>query len=251
MRNLSIEIVNLNKRFNENFALKNINLQIFEGEILGLLGPNGSGKSTLLKLILGMIKPDSGRITVYGYDSVKDSLKIRKISGYVPEDVRLYEFLTGIEYLEFICKIYEIDNTNLIYDYLKIFEIYDKKDEMIASYSLGMKRKIAIIAALIHKPKLLLLDEPLNGLDPKSARIFKDIILNLKKTSTIIFSTHILEIAQAICDKIAILDKGQLINMVSINEILEISKNKSLEEYFLKITGGDDEIKNLVEILLK
>jgi ABC-type multidrug transport system, ATPase component len=250
MRNLSIEIVNLNKRFNENFALKNINLQIFEGEILGLLGPNGSGKSTLLKLILGMIKPDSGRITVYGYDSVKDSLKIRKISGYVPEDVRLYEFLTGIEYLEFICKIYEIDNTNLIYDYLKIFEIYDKKDEMIASYSLGMKRKIAIIAALIHKPKLLLLDEPLNGLDPKSARIFKDIILNLKKTSTIIFSTHILEIAQAICDKIAILDKGQLINMVSINEILEISKNKSLEEYFLKITGGD-EIKNLVEVLLK
>jgi ABC-2 type transport system ATP-binding protein len=121
---------------------------------------------------------------------------------------------------------------------------------MISSYSLGMKRKLSIIAALIHKPKLLLLDEPLNGLDPKSARIFKDILFELKERTTIIFSTHILEIAQAICDKIVILDKGQIVSLGSLKEILEIAKNKSLEEYFLKVTGGED-IRSLIEVLIK
>jgi ABC-2 type transport system ATP-binding protein len=230
--------------------LKNINLQIFEGEILGLLGPNGSGKSTLLKLMLGMLKPDTGKIIVYGYDVTKDALNVRKITGYVPEDPRLYEFLTGMEYLDFICNVFGVNDTNLVYDYLKIFDIYEKKDEMISSYSLGMKRKLSIIAALIHKPKLLLLDEPLNGLDPKSARIFKDILFELKERTTIIFSTHILEIAQAICDKIVILDKGQIVSLGSLKEILEIAKNKSLEEYFLKVTGGED-IRSLIEVLIK
>jgi ABC-2 type transport system ATP-binding protein len=250
MNNLTVEIINVSKKFNNNFALKDINLKIFDGEILGLLGPNGSGKSTLLKLILGMLKPDTGKIIVYGYDVSKDALNVRKITGYVPEDPRLYEFLTGMEYLDFICNIYGVNNTDLVYDYLKIFEIYDKKDEMISSYSLGMKRKLSIIAALIHKPRLLLLDEPLNGLDPKSARIFKDILLELKKRTTIIFSTHILEIAQAICDKIVILDKGQVVSVASLKEILEIAKNKSLEEYFLKVTGGED-IKSLIDVLIK
>jgi len=250
MNNLTVEIINVSKKFNNNFALKDINLKIFDGEILGLLGPNGSGKSTLLKLILGMLKPDTGKIIVYGYDVSKDALNVRKITGYVPEDPRLYEFLTGMEYLDFKCNIYGVNNTDLVYDYLKIFEIYDKKDEMISSYSLGMKRKLSIIAALIHKPRLLLLDEPLNGLDPKSARIFKDILLELKKRTTIIFSTHILEIAQAICDKIVILDKGQVVSVASLKEILEIAKNKSLEEYFLKVTGGED-IKSLIDVLIK
>jgi ABC-2 type transport system ATP-binding protein len=250
MNNLTVEIINVSKKFNNNFALKDINLKIFDGEILGLLGPNGSGKSTLLKLILGMLKPDTGKIIVYGYDVSKDALNVRKITGYVPEDPRLYEFLTGMEYLDFICNIYGVNNTDLVYDYLKIFEIYDKKDEMISSYSLGMKRKLSIIAALIHKPRLLLLDEPLNGLDPKSARIFKDILLELKKRTTIIFSTHILEIAQAICDKIVILDKGQVVSVASLKEILEMAKNKSLEEYFLKVTGGED-IKSLIDVLIK
>jgi ABC-2 type transport system ATP-binding protein len=249
MNNLTVEIINVSKKFNNNFALKDINLKIFDGEILGLLGPNGSGKSTLLKLILGMLKPDTGKIIVYGYDVSKDALNVRKITGYVPEDPRLYEFLTGMEYLDFICNIYGV-NTDLVYDYLKIFEIYDKKDEMISSYSLGMKRKLSIIAALIHKPRLLLLDEPLNGLDPKSAKIFKDILLELKKRTTIIFSTHILEIAQAICDKIVILDKGQVVSVASLKEILEMAKNKSLEEYFLKVTGGED-IKSLIDVLIK
>jgi ABC-2 type transport system ATP-binding protein len=250
MNNLTVEIIDISKKFNNNFALKNINLQIFEGEILGLLGPNGSGKSTLLKLILGMLKPDTGKIIVYGYDVTKDALNVRKITGYVPEDPRLYEFLTGMEYLDFICNVFGVNDTSLIYDYLKIFDIYEKKDEMISSYSLGMKRKLSIIAALIHKPKLLLLDEPLNGLDPKSARIFKDILFELKERTTIIFSTHILEIAQAICDKIVILDKGQIVSLGSLKEILEIAKNKSLEEYFLKVTGGED-IRSLIEVLIK
>jgi ABC-2 type transport system ATP-binding protein len=250
MNNLTVEIIDISKKFNNNFALKNINLQIFNGEILGLLGPNGSGKSTLLKLMLGMLKPDTGKIIVYKYDVSKDALNVRKITGYVPEDLRLYEFLTGMEYLDFICNIYGVNDTDLVYDYLKIFEIYDKKDEIISSYSLGMKRKLSIIAALIHKPKLLLLDEPLNALDPKSARIFKDILLELKKRTTIIFSTHILEIAQAICDKIVILDKGQVVSVASLKEILEIAKNKSLEEYFLKVTGGED-IKSLIDVLIK
>jgi ABC-2 type transport system ATP-binding protein len=250
MSNLTVEIIDISKKFNNNFALKNINLQIFEGEILGLLGPNGSGKSTLLKLILGMLKPDTGKIIVYGYDVTKDALNVRKITGYVPEDPRLYEFLTGMEYLDFICNVFGVNDTNLVYDYLKIFDIYEKKDEMISSYSLGMKRKLSIMAALIHKPKLLLLDEPLNGLDPKSARIFKDILFELKERTTIIFSTHILEIAQAICDKIVILDKGQIVSLGSLKEILEIAKNKSLEEYFLKVTGGED-IRSLIEVLIK
>lgn len=250
MNKLAIKISNLTKRFDGNEVLKNINLEIYENEILGILGPNGSGKSTLMKLILGMIKPNNGKIEVYNYVSFRNPIEIKKIIGYVPEDIRLYEFLTGYEFLNFVADIYEIKEREKIEEYLKVFELEEKKHELISSYSLGMKRKISIISALLHKPKILLLDEPLNGLDPKSARILKDLIIEMKKEKAIVISTHILEIAQALCDRVIILDKGQIVFLGNVKVLIDMKKYKDLEELFLKLTGGED-IKYLIDMLLK
>jgi len=252
----AVKLMGVAKRYADIVAVDYIDLDVKYGEILGLLGPNGSGKSTALKMILGLVKPDSGSVNVLGIKTEDDPIAVKRQVGYVPEAPRLYEFLTGLEYLDFVGDIYGItvsEKKNRIEEYLEALELEGREGDMISSYSLGMKQKIALISAFLHKPKLLLLDEPLNGLDPRSARIVKDLLRELKPQGvTTIMSTHILEIAQAMCDRIAIMYEGRLLALGNMKELRQKARlpGSDLESIFLKLTGTED-IREVVEALLK
>jgi ABC-2 type transport system ATP-binding protein len=252
----TVELRNVVKRYNEIVAVNNVNLTIKTGEIFGLLGPNGSGKSTTLKMLLGLVQPTAGSVIVLGLDVQKNTVEVKRFIGYAPEAPRLYEFLTGIEYLDFIGDIYGLpteEKRKRISEYLKALELEGREGDMMSSYSLGMKQKITLISAFLHKPKLLILDEPLNGLDPKAARIVKDFLQELKLQGvTTVMSTHVLEIAQAMCDRIGIMYHGEILALGTIEELRQKAKLESsgLEEIFLKLTGTGD-IKAVVEELAK
>ena len=251
----AVVLESVSKSFGRIQAVRNLNLEIEGGMVYGLLGPNGSGKSTTMKMVMGLVKPDSGRICVYGIDVQRDPMKVKKILGYVPETPCLYEFLTGLEYLDFIADIYGLDagiKKAQIEEFLEAFELEGRENEMISGYSHGMKQKIALIAALLHKPKLLVLDEPLGGLDPKSARIVKNLIHKLADDGiTTIMSTHVLEIADAVCDRIAILYQGEKLAEGTSAELREKAQmpKSTLEQVFLKLTGTNN-VKEIVEALI-
>jgi ABC-2 type transport system ATP-binding protein len=252
----AVELKNVTKRYSEIVAVDHVNLTIGSGEIFGLLGPNGSGKSTTLKMLMGLVQPDDGSVTVLGISVWQDPVAIKRIVGYVPESPRLYEFLTGIEYLDFIGDVYSMqpeDKKTRINEYLKALQLEGREGDMINSYSEGMKQKIALISAFLHRPKLLIMDEPLNGLDPRSARIVKDFLQELKRQGvTAVLSTHVLEIAQAMCDRIGIMYQGKLLALGNMNELRQLAKlpDSGLEDIFLKLTGTGD-IRPVVEELLK
>jgi len=253
---LAVELEDVVKHYGEIQALDHVDLAINQSEIFGLLGPNGSGKSTTLKMLLGLVQPDSGTVTVLGMNVQQDPVALKRQLGYVPESPRLYEFLTGIEYLDFIGDVYGMppdEKKNKINEYLKALQLEGREGDMINSYSEGMKQKIALISAFLHRPKLLILDEPLNGLDPRSARIVKEFLHELKRQGvTTILSTHVLEIAQALCDRIGIMYSGKLLALGNMNELRQMAKlpDSGLEEIFLKVTGTGD-TKAVVEELLK
>ena len=252
----AVELQGVVKRYSEIIAVDEVDLTINKGEIFGLLGPNGSGKSTTLKMLLGLVQPDSGEVKVLGIDVQKDPVKVKRLLGYVPESPRLYEFLTGIEYLDFIGDIFGMqtaEKKKRITEYLKALQLEGREGDMISGYSDGMKQKIALISAFLYKPKLLILDEPLSALDPRSARIVKDSLNQLKKQGiTTIMSTHVLEIAQAICDRIGIMYQGRILALGNMRELRQMSKlpDSGLEDIFLKLTGTDD-VRAVVEELLK
>jgi ABC-2 type transport system ATP-binding protein len=252
----AIEIESVVKCFGDTRAVYQVSLNVDHGEVFGLLGPNGSGKSTLMKMMLGLLKPDDGSITVGGFDVQRNPINVRRIVGYVPESPRLYEFLTGIEYLDFVADLYKLSaqtKRERITEFLKAFELEGRENEMLSGYSQGMKQKAAIIAALLHKPKLLILDEPLNGLDPRSAKILKDLIHKLADEGvTTVFSTHVLEIAEAICSRIAIMHEGRVLADGSVAELRSKAgmPGSTLEELLLKMTGTGD-VGEIVEALLR
>ena len=256
MSTVAVDLKNVVKRYGEILAVDHVNLTLTSGEIFGLLGPNGSGKSTTLKMLLGLVQPDEGSVTVLGMPVQQDPVAVKRMVGYVPEAPRLYEFLTGVEYLDFIGDVYGMqpeDKKSRINEYLKALQLEGREGDMINSYSEGMKQKIALISAFLHKPKLLIMDEPLNGLDPRSARIIKDFLQELKRQGvTAILSTHVLEIAQAMCDRIGIMYRGKLLALGNMNELRQMSKlpDSGLEEIFLKLTGTGD-VRPVVEELLK
>jgi len=231
-----------------------VSFSVDRGEILGLLGPNGSGKSTLMKIIVGILKPDAGNIQVLGADVAKDTTAVKKMIGFVPESPRLYEFLTGIEYLDFVADVHELDAASKqerITEFLKALDLEGRENELIHGYSQGMKQKLAIIAGLLHRPQLLVLDEPLNALDPRTARIVKDLVHKLRDDGVpTIFSTHVLEIADAICDRIVIMYGGKILEEGTAQELKTKagSPGSTLEEVFLKLTGTSD-IREIVEAL--
>lgn len=244
------------KRFGNIVAVDQVDLLIKPGEIFGLLGPNGSGKSTTLRMLLGLVQPDSGTVEVLGLDVQKDAVAVKRQVGYVPESPRLYEFLTGLEYLDFIGDVFSVtaeEKKQRINEYLKALELEGREGDMMSGYSQGMKQKVALISAFLHKPRLLILDEPLNGLDPKSARIVKDLLHELKAQGvTTLMSTHVLEIAQAICDRIAIMYQGRILALGSMDELRQKASlpSSGLEDIFLKLTGAGD-TRAVVEELLK
>ena len=252
----TVELQRVVKRYNEILAVDNVDLTLKPGEIFGLLGPNGSGKSTTLKMLMGLIQPDSGAIRVLGMNVQEDPVAVKQLVGYAPESPRLYEFLTGIEYLDFVGDVYGVptaEKKNRVNEYLKALQLEGREGDMISSYSEGMKQKIALISAFLHKPKLLILDEPLTALDPRSARIVKDFLHELKMQGvTTIMSTHVLEIAQALCDRIGIMYQGRLLALGDMKELRQMSKlpDSGLEEIFLKLTGTDD-LRAVVEELVK
>jgi ABC-2 type transport system ATP-binding protein len=250
----AVVLSGVSKNFGDKQAVIGLDLTIQAGAVYGLLGPNGSGKSTTMKMIMGLIKPTSGSLRVYGVDPQVDPLAVKKMIGYVPETPRLYDFLTAYEYLDFICAIHGLDTKQQeprIREFLEAFELTGRENEMIGGYSHGMKQKVAIIAALLGKPRLLILDEPLGGLDPKSAKIMKDLIHKLAGEGvTTIFSTHVMEIADAVCDKIGILYNGKKLAEGNASELRAMSgmPGSTLEEVFLKITGSSD-LKPIVDAL--
>ena len=256
MNGVAVELKNVTKRYNEITAVDNVSLVIKEGEIFGLLGPNGSGKSTTMKMLLGLVQPDEGAVNVLGLDVKHDAVEVKRQVGYAPESQRLYEFLTGIEFLDFIGDIYGMETEekkDRINHYLKALQLEGREGDMINSYSEGMKQKTALIAAFLHKPRLLVLDEPLNGLDPRSARIIKDFLQQLKMQGvTTIMSTHILEIAQAICDRIGIMYQGKVLALGNMDELRKMAAlpGSGLEDVFLKLTGTGD-VQAVVEELTK
>jgi ABC-2 type transport system ATP-binding protein len=251
-----VELKGVVKRYNEILAVDNVDLTLSRGEIFALLGPNGSGKSTTLKMLIGLVQPDSGSVNVLGVNVQENPVAVKQLVGYVPESPHLYEFLTGIEYLDFIGDIYGMQNEekeNRITEYLKALQLEGREGDMINGYSDGMKQKIALISAFLHKPKLLILDEPLSALDPRSARIIKDFLHQLKNQGiTTIMSTHVLEIAQAVCDRIGIMYQGKVLALGNMKELRQLASlpDSGLEDIFLKLTGTDD-IRAVVEELAK
>ena len=252
----AVELRDVTKRYNEIVAVNNLSLTIGTGEIFGLLGPNGSGKSTTLKMLMGLVQPTVGEIIVLGLDVQKQPVEVKKVVGYVPESPNIYEFLTGIEYLDFIADIYVVPTTEKqlrITEYLKAMQLEGREGDMINSYSDGMKKKISLISAFLHKPKLLILDEPLNALDPRSARIVKDFLHELKAQGvTTIMSTHVLEIAEALCDRIGIMYQGSILALGNMDDLRQRASlpRSGLEDIFLKLTGTED-LRAVVEELTR
>ena len=249
-----LQVNGVTKSFGNVRALNGVSFSVEHAEVLGLLGPNGSGKSTLMKIIVGILKPDAGNIQVLTTDVGADPIRVKKIVGYVPESPRLYEFLTGTEYLDFVADVHDLDadtKRQRISESLKALDLDGRENEMINGYSQGMKQKLAIIAGLLHRPQLLVLDEPLNSLDPRSARIVKELIHKLRDDGVpTIFSTHVLDIADAICDRVIIMANGTVLEAGTPNELRTKAgvSGSSLEDLFLKLTGGSD-TRDVVEAL--
>jgi len=239
-----IETRNLSKKYDTKVAVVNLNLLVREGEIFGFLGPNGAGKSTTVKMLTGMILPTSGEALVEGFDVLKDPVEVKKRIGYVPETGALFESLTGWEYLQLIADLHHMDRQvagKRIDEFLHYFGLWDDCHARIQQYSKGMKQKILISAAIIPNPPVLFLDEALNGLDANAALVFKEL---LKKFSaqgkTIFFTSHVLEVVEKICTRIAIIDHGVIIAEGTAQEISASTGQNTLEESFAKLTGVRD-----------
>ena len=229
----------LTKTYCQKDAAKDVSLHIRQGDIYGLIGRNGAGKTTTLKCVSGILPFDEGEITIDGLSIKTQPLEAKRIMRYIPDNLDLYGFLTGVGYLNFLCDIYGIDEATRnerIARYAALFEIESKLGDLVSSYSHGMCQKLALIGALVQQPKLLMLDEPFVGLDPKAAHTLKGIMHELcENGSAIFFSTHVLEVAEKLCNKIAIIKQGKLI---ASGPMEEVRGDQSLEDLFLELTDA-------------
>lgn len=233
-----LKIEHLTKTFGEKKAVDDLSLHIAPGEIYGFIGHNGAGKTTTLKSVVGIQNFDEGEITICGTSIKADPLTCKKQIAYIPDNPDLYEYMTGIKYLNFIADIFGIgsaERMERIHKYADIFELTADLAQPIASYSHGMKQKLAIISAWIHKPRLIIMDEPFVGLDPKAAHLLKGMMREVcDNGGAIFFSTHVLEVAEKLCDKVAIIKAGKLIRSGTMEEV---KGDDSLEEVFLELEG--------------
>jgi len=242
-----IETRDLIKLYGDKVAVDKVSFNVFGGEVFGFLGPNGAGKTTTIKMIVGLLKPTSGSVKVAGYDIQTQSMLAKASSGYVPDTPNLYAKLTGRELLRFVGDLYNLDRSQVAHridELLRMFDLMNAADDTVDSYSHGMQQKASLAAALMHDPRVLVLDEPTVGLDPKSARLIKDILRQLAdRGAAVMLSTHILEIAERMCDRIGIINKGQLIAVGTMDELRTLDKTgqTSLEDIFLSLTGGAEE----------
>ncbi len=231
-------IEHLTKTFGEKKAVDDLSLHIAPGEIYGFIGHNGAGKTTTLKSVVGIQQFDSGRITIGGNSIQDDPIACKKMLAYIPDNPDLYEFMTGIQYLNFIADIFGVEESarqERIRKYADLFELTTDLAQPVAAYSHGMKQKLALISAWLHEPKLILMDEPFVGLDPKASHILKGMMREVCDAGgAIFFSTHVLEVAEKLCDKVAIIKGGKLIRSGTMEEV---KGDDSLEEVFLELEG--------------
>lgn len=246
-----IKLENLTKIYPTVTAVNNISLKVEKGELFGFLGPNGAGKTTTIKMMAGLVKPSSGSIFINGFNMGHVPNEVKKITGFIPDRPFLYGKLTGREFLCFVGRLYAINKDEIIKRLellLYLFEMKDYVDNLIESFSHGMKQRLVMASALIHKPRLLIVDEPMVGLDPKGARLVKKIFREVCSNGTTIFmSTHTLEIAEDMCDRIGIIQNGSIVDVGTVKELRDRtgSEGKKLESIFFKLTGGDE----IVEVL--
>lgn len=234
-----IEIKNFTKSYGNKKVVDALSLTIEKGDLYAFVGHNGAGKTTTIKSIVGIQEFDSGDILIDGISIKKDPLKCKQVMAYIPDNPDLYEHLTGLEYLSFIADVYDMGEkrNKYIKEYSEAFELEKNLGDLISSYSHGMKQKLAIISALIHNPKVMILDEPFVGLDPMSSHKLKEIMMNMCKDGcSIFFSTHVLEVAEKLCNKIAIIKNGKL---VTSGEMKKVIKNKSLEDIFMELESHE------------
>jgi ABC-2 type transport system ATP-binding protein len=236
----ALELKNVTKRFGEKVAVDDLSLTIEPGSFLGLLGRNGAGKSTTLKMATSLVEPTAGSISVLGLDLKTHSLEARRQMGVMPEDMALLELLTGAQYLRFVGRMYGLDDAQIDGRGAELFDTLDLKPgarTLVADYSFGMKKKLALCAALIHGPKVLFLDEPFEGIDAVTNRTIKDILLSLQKRGvTLVLTSHILEVVEKLCPLIAIIDEGKLKGFGTLDELKQGAD--SLESLFVNLVGG-------------
>lgn len=239
----AVDLQGLTKLYGGVAAVDDLWLRVEPGQIVGFLGPNGAGKTTTLRMLTGLLKPTRGVALVAGHDIVRDAIEAKRRIGYVPDGPYLYEKLTGREFLEFVAGLYGVPQAvarRRSGDLLALFDMEEKAGEMIEGYSHGMRQKLGVVAALQHDPTVLFLDEPTGGLDPRSARALKDLLLAMAREGrTVMLSTHVLEIAEQMCDRLAIIDHGRLIAEGTMAE-LRRGGTASLEDLFLRLTGSAD-----------
>jgi len=242
-----IELFHLSKNFGNFHAVKDVTLQIPPGEIFGFLGPNGAGKTTTIRMMAGLMKPTSGRILLDGKDILQQPEEAKSILGFIPDRPYLYEKLTGQEFLEFIADLHGLEAGNSqqkrIGELLNFFDLQGWSQELVESYSHGMRQRLVIAAALLHRPKVLIVDEPMVGLDPKGTRLVKGLFRDLSRKGVSIFmSTHTLEVAEEVCQRMGIINEGRVIALGTMQELREKSKTTDarLESLFLKLTGEEE-----------
>ncbi len=241
-----IKLINLTKRYGNLTAVNNINLEIGQGEVFGFLGPNGAGKTTTIKMMAGLLQPTSGNALIGGYDIQKDPLRAKFITGFIPDRPFLYEKLTAMEFMQFVSKLYDMNRAeNRIAELLELFSLSEWADELVENFSHGMKQRLVMASALLHRPRVLVVDEPMVGLDPRGARLVKDIFKEISSAGVTVFmSTHTLEIVEQMCTRVAIINKGEIIAEGSVADLGRMARmpDSRLEPIFLKLTGGDEGI---------
>jgi ABC-2 type transport system ATP-binding protein len=239
-----IKLINLSKNYGKLIAVNSISLDVAQGEIFGFLGPNGAGKTTTIRMIAGLLQPTSGRAIIGSFDVQEEPLKAKLITGFIPDRPFMYEKLTAVEFMQFVARLYEMtDVTERLNELLSQFGLSDWKNELIENFSHGMKQRLVMASALLHRPKVLVVDEPMVGLDPRGARLVKDIFKDLASMGVTVFmSTHTLEIVEQVCTRVAIIHKGEIIAKGSVEDLGHMARMEQsrLEPIFLKLTGGDE-----------
>jgi len=249
---VSIVVEDFHKNYDKTVAVAGISFRVAPGDILGLVGPNGAGKTTTLRALAGILTPTRGRLLLDGHDIQRDPIAAKARFGYVPDTPNLYGKLKGWEFLRFMARLYRVPTARAEHraaELLRLFDLTDAASDLIEGYSHGMSQKMALAGALVHDPQVLFLDEPTVGLDPKSARLIKDLLGQLRSRGVAVFlSTHILEIAERMCDRVVIINKGEIVAVGTVAELRSRGGQGSLEDIFLSLTGGA-EYAEIAEVL--
>jgi len=252
-----ISVRDLKKFFGEVKAVNGVSFDVHKGEIFGLLGPNGAGKTTTIKLLLGLLEPLEGEISIFGLNPEREEVQMKKNLGYVSEEPMIFKSLAPKDLFNFVASIRRLDPseaTERVKEYLESLGAMEYYEQLIATLSHGNKQKIQIVASILHEPDLLILDEPISGLDAKSVRVVKEILdMHIEKGGAVLFSTHIMEVAEDLCDRIAIINRGKLVGIGTIDDLRRQADKlgASLEDVFLRLTEQDSSVEDIVKKLRK